>query len=231
MRLPDDNNLYFACIDLTGRNCLVVGGGSVAHEKIEGLLAAGARVRVVSPEADARIVALAEQGAVSWLARPFEDADVEDAFVVAAAIGDADLERKVASAAERHDRLVNVADVPELCNFILPAVVREGPLAVAISTAGASPALAQRIKRDIEVVLSRPFARLAEKLRDLRPWARTNLPTYEARREFFSSIVAGSQDPIELLERGDEPALDSLIARAQERSLSSTAPSAGGAPR
>ena len=101
--------------------------------------------------------------------------------------------------------LVNVVDVPPLCNFILPAIVRTGPLAIAISTAGASPALAKRIKREISDDLRRAeHARLAELLNDARGWAKGNLPTYQDRKAFFEGIVNGDPDPIELLRAGDE---------------------------
>ena len=95
--------------------------------------------------------------------------------------------------------LVNVVDVPPLCNFILPAIVRTGPLAVAISTAGASPALAKRMKREIAELFGEPYALLAMLLNDARGWAKATLPTYQDRKEFFESIVNGEPDPIELL--------------------------------
>jgi len=117
--------------------------------------------------------------------------------------------------------LVNVVDVPPLCSFILPAIVRTGPLAIAISTAGASPALAKRIKREIEMQYGEPYARLAMLLNDVRGWAKGALPTYQDRKEFFEGIVNGDPDPIELL-RADvqgsgsgEDAVRELIARAQ----------------
>jgi siroheme synthase-like protein len=111
--------------------------------------------------------------------------------------------------------LVNVVDVPPLCNFILPAIVRTGPLAIAISTAGASPALAKRMKREISAAFGEPYARLAVLLNDARGWAKGTLPTYQDRKEFFESIVNGEPDPVELLRAGDEQAVRDLIAAAQ----------------
>ena len=98
--------------------------------------------------------------------------------------------------------LVNVVDVPPLCNFILPAIVRTGPLAIAISTAGASPALAKRMKTQIAETYGEPYARLAVLLNDVRGWAKGTLPTYQDRKAFFEGIVNGDPDPIELLARG-----------------------------
>ena len=100
--------------------------------------------------------------------------------------------------------LVNVVDVPPLCNFILPAIVRSGPLAIAISTAGASPALAKRMKREIAELFGEPYARLAVILNDARGWAKATLPTYQDRKEFFEGIVNGDPDPVELVREGRE---------------------------
>jgi siroheme synthase-like protein len=111
--------------------------------------------------------------------------------------------------------LVNVVDVPPLCNFILPAIVRTGPLAIAISTAGASPALAKRMKREVGQLFGEDYARLAVMLNDARGWAKATLPTYQDRKDFFESIVNGSPDPIELLRAGDDRAVLDLIAAAQ----------------
>jgi siroheme synthase-like protein len=116
--------------------------------------------------------------------------------------------------------LVNVVDVPPLCNFILPAIVRSGPLAIAISTAGASPALAKRIKREIESAYGEPYARLAVLLNEVRGWAKDTLPTYQDRKEFFEGIVNGEPDPVALLRADGERAVRELISHAQrERAL------------
>jgi siroheme synthase-like protein len=114
--------------------------------------------------------------------------------------------------AEHRAMLCNVVDVPPLCNFILPAITRTGPIAIAISTAGASPALAKRMKREIAETYGAPYARLAEILNAYREWAKSTLPTYQDRKEFFESIVNGTPDPVELLRAGDEQAVHELIA-------------------
>ena len=111
--------------------------------------------------------------------------------------------------------LVNVVDVPPLCNFILPAIVRTGPLAVAISTAGASPALAKRMKREIAELFGEPYADLAVLLNDARGWAKATLPTYQDRKVFFEGIVGGDPDPIELLRAGEGGCVRALIEAAK----------------
>lgn len=197
-----ENRFYMACLNLTGRRCLVVGAGPVALEKIEGLLVSGAAVTVVAPEAIDEVRNLAADEQIAWVKRGYEPADLDDVFLVIAATSDTRLNTQVHAHAEERSKLVNVADVPHLCNFILPAVVRDGPVAIAISTAGASPALAQRMKREASEVFHRAYADLAEILRGLRPWAQATLPTYRDRKEFFDAIVNGTPDPItELRER------------------------------
>jgi precorrin-2 dehydrogenase/sirohydrochlorin ferrochelatase len=210
--------LYIACLRLRGRRCLVVGGGDVGLEKVEGLLACAGDVTLVAPDAIEPLRELAAEGSIRWEQRAYAGPeDLEGTFIVIAATADTDVNIRVYEDAERRAMLVNVVDVPPLCNFILPAIVRTGPLAIAISTAGASPALAKRMKREIAESFGEPYARLAELLNDARGWAKGTLPTYQDRKVFFESIVNGDPDPVELLRRGDEQAVRDLIAAAQER--------------
>src|SRR4051794_36304803 len=210
--------LYIACLRLGGRRCVVIGGGDVGLEKVEGLLACGGEVTLIAPEAIEPLRSLASEGSIRWDQRAYAGPeDLEGTFIVIAATDDTDVNIRVYEDAERRAMLVNVVDVPPLCNFILPAIVRTGPLAIAISTAGASPALAKRMKSEIADTFGEPYARLAELLNDARGWAKGTLPTYQDRKVFFESIVNGDPDPVELLRRGDEQAVRNLIAAAQER--------------
>ena len=211
--------LYIACLRLGGRPCLVVGGGDVGLEKVEGLLACNADVTLVAPEAVPELRELAEEGSIRWERRGYEPADLDGKFLAIAATSDTDVNISVYDEAERRAMLVNVVDVPPLCNFILPAIVRNGPLAIAISTAGASPALAKRMKREIAESFGEPYARLAILLNDARGWAKATLPTYQDRKVFFESIVNGEPDPVELLRAGDERAVRDLIAAAQRTAV------------
>ena len=176
---------YMACLDLEGRQCLVVGGGSVGLEKTKGLLDCGAVVTVVAPEVAPEVAALP----VELLRRKYRRSDLAGRYLVVAATADTTVNRRVFADAEARALLCNVVDVPELCSFILPALHREDPITVAISTGGASPALAQRLRDDIAQVVRPEHAALAVRLRELRPWAKTNLPTYEARRDYFAGLV------------------------------------------
>ncbi len=181
-----EKRYYMACLDLEGRSVLVVGGGKVALEKTQGLLECGARVTVVAPQLVPELYALD----VARLRRAYRRDDLDGHFLVVAATSSTSVNRRVSADAEARSLLCNVADVPELCSFILPAVLRRDPIAVAVSTAGASPALAQRIRDDIDDLVRPEHVELARRLRDLRPWARSHLPTYEDRRRFFAELVA-----------------------------------------
>jgi siroheme synthase-like protein len=206
---------YIACLRLKGRRCLVVGGGEVGLEKVEGLLACDADVTLVAPEAHPALVQLALEGSITWARREYEAADLENCLIAIAATADTDVNIRVFDDAERRAMLVNVVDVPPLCNFILPAIVRTGPLAVAISTAGASPALAKRMKREIGDLFGEPYATLAVLLNDARGWAKATLPTYQDRKQFFESIVNGEPDPVALLREGQTDRVKELIESAQ----------------
>jgi siroheme synthase-like protein len=208
---------YIACLRLSGRDCLVVGGGDVGLEKVEGLLACDGKVTLVAPDAVDELQALAAEGSITWERREFAEADLEGKFLAIAATSDTDVNIAIYEAAERRAMLVNVVDVPSLCNFILPAIVRTGPLAIAISTAGASPALAKRIKREIADQFGEPYARLAVMLNDARGWAKATLPTYQDRKAFFEGIVNGDPDPVELVRAGREREVLDLIERAMQQ--------------
>ncbi len=210
-----DTPFYIACLRLTNRRCVVVGGGDIGLEKVEGLLACNGRVVLIAPEAIDPLQDLAAEGSIEWIPREYEPADLEATFIVIAATNDTDVNIAVYNDAERLAMLVNVVDVPPLCNFILPAIVRTGPLAIAISTAGASPALAKRIKREIAEKYGPEHARLAELLNDARGWAKGTLPTYQDRKAFFEGIVNGEPDPVALLRAGDEDGVLALIDAAR----------------
>jgi len=210
-----DTPFYIACLRLKGRRAVVVGGGEIGLEKVEGLLACDAAVTLVAPEAVPGLAELAAEGSIAWERREYRRSDLDGCLIAIAATAETEVNIAVFRDAEERAMLVNVVDVPPLCNFILPAIVRTGPLAVAISTAGASPALAKRMKREIAELFGQPYAELAVMLNDVRGWAKATLPTYADRKEFFESIVGGEPDPIDLLRAGDAEAVRDLITAAQ----------------
>ncbi|MDP9228813.1 MAG: bifunctional precorrin-2 dehydrogenase/sirohydrochlorin ferrochelatase [Actinomycetota bacterium] len=221
--------VYIACLRLGGRRCVVVGGGEVGLEKVGGLLACGAAVTLVAPDAVPELASLAAEGSIRWERRAYQPGDLEGTFIVIAATSDTDLNIGVYEDAERRAMLVNVVDVPPLCNFILPAIVRQGSIAIAISTQGASPALAKRMKREISEQFGEAYAELAVILNDARGWAKATLPTYQDRKQFFEGIVNGDPDPVELIRSGSQDQLRELIEAAQAAAQAAARPLATGA--
>ena len=212
-----ENDLYIACLNLEGRRAVVIGGGRVGLEKIRGLLHCEAEVVVVAPEVEPEVRELAEGNQITWREKRFDGSDLDGALLVIAATADTDVNTAVYEAAQDRDMLVNVVDVPALCSFVLPAIARRGPIAVAVSTSGASPALAKRLRREIDQHMGAEYATLASLLDEQREWAKETLPTYDDRRVFFESIVDATPDPIELLRQGDVDGVRALIARARTR--------------
>jgi len=143
-------------------------------------------VTVVSPELDESFGALK----VEWVRRRYRAEDLTGAFLVMAATSDRATNEQISRDAERRGMLCNVADVPDLCNFILPAVHREGPIAVAVSTGGASPALAKRLRSQIAELVQPRHAELARELEALRPEVKERFETYEQRRDYFEELVS-----------------------------------------
>ena len=180
-----EKRYYPLFVDLTGQRCLVVGAGPVGLEKAAGLIDCGADVTIVAPRA---APAIGELDA-TWIRRDYRAEDLNGCLLAIAATSDTDVNRRVYADAAARSLLVNVADVPDLCRFILPAVHHQEPIAIAVSTGGASPALAQRIKRDLAARYGLDYAELATTLRALRPWAKRRFDSYEERRDFFQALV------------------------------------------
>lgn len=155
-------------LDVTGRECVVVGGGEVATRKVESLLQAGAHVTVVSPRLSPSMDAIVDKRLVTHLARNYQRGDIHGCVLVYAATDDPKLHRELAAEARALGIPVNVVDVPQLCTFIAPAVVKRGDLQIAISTGGASPAFAARLRRNLEDQFGDEYARTLEVLRAAR---------------------------------------------------------------
>ena len=155
-------------LDVTGRQCVVVGGGEVAARKVESLLEACAHVTVVSPRLSPAMETIVDKRLVTHLARNYQRGDIDGCVLVYAATDDPKLHRELAAEARPLGIPVNVVDVPELCTFIAPAVVKRGALQIAISTGGASPAFAARLRRNLEDQFGDEYARTLEVLRAAR---------------------------------------------------------------
>jgi precorrin-2 dehydrogenase/sirohydrochlorin ferrochelatase len=143
-------SLFPMFVKLEGRRVLVVGAGAVGESKIASLLETGAAIRVVAPQAAARVREWAREGRIEWIAREYSPADFAGAFLVIAAAGSTALHDEIYAEAKSRGVLCNAVDEPQRCDFYFPAVVRRGELQIAISTGGLSPALAQRLRKDLE---------------------------------------------------------------------------------
>ena len=152
---------YPAFIDVRGRTCVVIGGGGFAEEKVHKLRECGARVQVVSPDITEGIRALVDGENVAWLPRKFESGDLGGAFIAVAATGDDDANEMISKEARERNVLLNVVDVTHLCTFIAPAVARRGDVTIAVSTGGASPALARKFREELSAASLLEYADLA----------------------------------------------------------------------
>jgi precorrin-2 dehydrogenase / sirohydrochlorin ferrochelatase len=160
--------LFPMFLKLTARPCLVVGAGNIGESKIATLLETDARVRVVAPEATEQVLSWAQSKKVEWHQRKFQRNDLEGMFLVVAATSSRELHEQIFKEASRRGALCNVVDVPELCDFYYPAVVKRGALQIAISTAGLSPALAQRLRKELEEQFGPEYEEWLEHLGEAR---------------------------------------------------------------
>ncbi|MBB6049565.1 NTP transferase domain-containing protein [Armatimonas rosea] len=177
-------------LDLRGRLVVVVGGGYVAGEKLSVLFESGAVLRVVSPELSPELQRWHAEGRFEWHPKRWEPTDQAEAFVAIGATNDKTVNRAVFQEADRQGRLGNSVDDPKFCNFILSAVARSGPMQVAISSAGCSPALAQRVRRRIvEEILTPELGELASFLGSWRPRVKAALSTFEAKQQFWEAVL------------------------------------------
>jgi precorrin-2 dehydrogenase/sirohydrochlorin ferrochelatase len=167
--------------------CLVVGGGSVALRKIEALIASGAKITVVSPQVAPEIEALEE---VEIVRREFRPKDLNGKFLVISATDDRSVNEAVAKEAKQRQLLVNVVDVPELCTFFVNSQVRRGDLAITVSTGGASPALAKRIRKELERAYGEEYAGYLQLMREYRPMVIREVADPERRRAVFERLAA-----------------------------------------
>jgi len=155
-------------LKLSARPCLVVGAGTIAESKIASLLEAGARVLVVAPEATAQVRSWTASDNIEWHPRPFEPADLKGMFLVIAATSSTELHERIYREATHRGVLCNIVDVPPLCDFYYPSVVQRGALQIAISTAGKSPALAQRLRKQLEEQFGPEFEEWLAQLGEVR---------------------------------------------------------------
>jgi len=190
--------LFPMFLKIAGRPCLVVGAGAVAESKIASLVEAGGKVRVIAPEATKRVRWWAEAKKIEWQRRGFQPEDLAGMLLVVAATSSSELHEEILKEARRRAVLCNIVDVPALCDFYYPAVVQRGALQIAISTSGRSPALAQRLRKELEEQFGAEYEEWMEQLGDSRdvrqagdsdPEERKRLRHEQASEEAFEAFL------------------------------------------
>jgi precorrin-2 dehydrogenase/sirohydrochlorin ferrochelatase len=182
--------LFPMFVKLHGRNCLVVGGGAIAESKVQSLLAAGGAVRLVAPQVTLTLAEYARLQCIAWTARGFETADLDGVFLVIAATSDDKVNELIFREADRRNILCNAVDQPPRCHFYFPAVVRRGALQIAISTAGLSPALAQRIRKELEAEFGWEYEEWLERLGRMRAWLMRKGTDFERRKRLLHRFAS-----------------------------------------
>jgi len=201
---------YPAYLDLRERPCVVIGGGAVAERKALALLEAGAAVTIISPMLTPKLHDLSESGKITHLQKQYEGKDLSDAFLVIAATDSAEVNTLVAAACRKKHVLVNVAVPPEESSFIVPSVVERGDLLIAISTSGTSPALAKKVRQDVEQRYGAEYELFLSKLSAIRKRVLEEVPDESKRRQVFQAIV--DSDVIDLIRQGKTHAAELRMA-------------------
>lgn len=208
-------NYYPAFINLYGKRCVVVGGGKVAERKVMSLLRCGAHVKIISPALTDVLERQKERRKVAHIKRTYRKGDIEGAFLVIAATGNEKINTRVFKDAQC---MINVVDAPETANFIVPAVVRRGPMTIAVSTSGASPAMAKRIRKELELIYNKDFGRYLNFLKQIRKMIMKEVNDKKARERFLKELV--SQEFLNMLrEKGFRKAKDKVLNRLKAEKI------------
>ena len=187
-------------LDLSGRTCVVIGGGAVAERKVESLLEFGAVVRVVSPALTPRLSELASDKRIEHIESEYQPERLDDALLVIGATDDREVNKRISSDAQGRGMLVNIADDPELCTFYVPASVRRGDLVISVSTSGKSPSMARRLREEIETCYGSEYGLLADLMGSLRDEVKAAHSDPAERMRAFRRIL--DSDALRLLAEG-----------------------------
>jgi len=202
---------YPVNLDVQNRSCLVVGGGRVGTRKVTTLLACGAHVTVISPAVTPELEAMAEQKQIIWLTRDYRSSDLDQTFLVIGATDDQALNRQIHKDADKAQRLCNIADQPDLCNFILPAFIRQGDLMIAVSTAGKSPAFAKHLRRQLEKQYGPEYGQFLTLMGAIRKKLLRQAHAPEAHKPLFEQLIDGGL--LEKIKAHDQHGIDGLLVQ------------------
>lgn len=202
---------YPVLLDIAEKHCLVVGGGAVGARKVRTLLECGAHVTVVSTDFDPQLAALASQRNLTLKKRLYRTQDLEGMFMVIGATDDEALNRRISQDADRCHMLCNIADRPRACNFILPAIVTQGDLTIAVSTSGKSPAFAKHLRRRLEGEFGPEYAEFLRLMGAIRQQLLAQQHAPEAHRHLFEKLIAGGL--LEMIRAGAHSQIDALLVK------------------
>jgi len=200
---------YPIFVDIRGRNCLVVGGGDVGTRKVETLLECGASVTVVSIDATETLKRLAKDQCITLALRAYRSSDLDSKFLIIGATNDQGLNQQVSIDAEKRNLLCNIADRPAACNFILPAIVEQGDLVMAISTSGKSPAFAKKLRKDLEKQFGEAYAIFLNLMGAIRNRLLMENHAPEQHKPLFQKII--HSDIILWIENRQSQEIDRLL--------------------
>lgn len=196
-------------LDIRNRECLVVGGGKVAERKVESLLSCGARVKVISPELTPHLQGLLEEKKITYVARNYQSGDLEGVLLVIACTNDSAINASVSSEAQRRNTLCNIVDKPDLCNFTVPSVVLRGDLLIAISTGGRSPALAKKLRRELEDTYGHEYADFLRIMGAVRPRVLAKGRSQPENEAIFNRLV--SSELLDWIRTKNQARIDSFL--------------------
>jgi len=200
---------YPVHLDIQNRKCLIVGGGAVGTRKVSTLLECGARVTVVSPDPTPELVRLASAGTITLIKRAYQSNDINGMLLVIGATDDESLNWQISQDANEADILCNIADRPEVCNFILPSIVRRGDLVITISTSGKSPALAKHLRQQLEKQFGEEYADFLLLMGAVRKKLLSRAHEPEAHKDLFHKLI--DSNLIALMQQGKKEEINSLL--------------------
>jgi precorrin-2 dehydrogenase / sirohydrochlorin ferrochelatase len=202
---------YPICLDIQGRPCLVVGGGQVGTRKVQTLLDCGAHVTVVSLKVTPELSAMAERNRIDLKPRAYRSSDQDGVFLTIGATDDMTLNSRIQQDAEHAGRLCNIADQPQLCNFVLPSVIQQGDLMLAISTSGKSPAFAKYLRRQLQTQFGPEYGVLLNLMGAIRRRLLSEAHAPEVHKPLFERLIEAGL--LELIRQDRRPQINTLLTQ------------------
>ncbi len=193
--------MYPVCLDISGKLCIVIGGGNVAERKVRGMLEADAYVRLISPDITDGLAELADQKKIDWRKKSYTPDDLDNGWLIFAATNHPQIQSLICQQADENGQLINVADDPDRCNFHVPATVRQGDLTLSVSTNGKSPAVSAMIRKNLEGLFGQEYRVLLNIMARVREQAATKSATQAERKKIYKKIL--HKDIIEWIRAGE----------------------------